>query len=195
MPGILATPPTTPKERTPVRRVWLAAPLLVGAVVSLTLGVLARSVAALRPPAPTYHLFFSDVLHFKVWLSTAALALGLGQVVTASRIYGVLRAHRQGRVYQVVHRWSGWLAIGLTLPVAYHCLFLLGVHAIDARILTHAALGCFFYGVFAGKLILVHGRRYPGWALPIAGSLLFTALLGLWLASALWFFSIYGVAR
>jgi hypothetical protein len=49
--------------------------------------------------------------------------------------------------------------------------------------------------VFAGKLILVHRRGYPGWALPITRSLLFTVLLGLWLTSSLWFFSTYGVGR
>jgi Family of unknown function (DUF6529) len=33
----------------------------------------------------------------------------------------------------------------------------------------------------------------PGWALPIAGGLLFATLLGLWQTSALWFFSTFGV--
>jgi hypothetical protein len=173
----------------------LAAPLLTGAVVALTLGLLVRHITTARPPARTYHLFYSDVIHFKVWLATAVMVLGLGQLVTASRIYELVRFPPLDHVYQVVHRWSGWLAIALTLPIAYHCLFLLGVNPIDARILVHAALGCFFYGVFAGKLVLVHGRGYPGWALPIAGSPLFTILLGLWLTSALWFFSTYRVAR
>ena len=29
----------------------------------------------------------------------------------------------------------------------------------------------------------------PGWALPVAGGLVFSLLVGLWLTSALWFFT------
>lgn len=36
--------------------------------------------------------------------------------------------------------------------------------------------------------------RLPGWALPVVGGLLFSILLGLWITSAAWFFSISGVA-
>jgi hypothetical protein len=92
----------------------MAAPLLSGAVVSLTLGLLVRHFEGARPPAPTYHLFFSDVIRCKVWLATAALVLGLGQVVTASRSYELVRFPPPGHVYQLVHRWSGWLAIVVT---------------------------------------------------------------------------------
>lgn len=174
---------------------WLLAPLVACAFVSLMLGFLVRTFAASPSLAPTVHFIFSDVIHFKVWLATAALALGVGQVLTAARIFGLMRFPPKTSFFQVVHRSSGWLAIGLTLPVAYYCLFLLGVDPIDGRILLHATLGCFFYGVFVGKVILVHGKRYPGWALPVAGSLLFTVLLGLWVTSALWFLSIHGIAR
>lgn len=190
-----APPSTMAPVRPPRHPAWLAAPLVVCAFVSLTLGLLVRAFAASPSLAPTYSFIFSDVIHFKVWLATAAMALGLGQVLTAARIFGLVRFPPATSLFQMVHRSSGWLAIGLTLPVAYYCLFLLGVNPIDGRILLHATLGCVFYGVFVGKLLLVHGRRYPGWALPIAGSLLFTILLGLWLTSALWFLSIHGIAR
>ena len=33
----------------------------------------------------------------------------------------------------------------------------------------------------------------PGWALPVFGGLVFTALVGLWLTSSLWFFTTVGV--
>lgn len=189
-------PPSPATATRPSRHpAWLAVPLIACAVVALSLGLLVRAFSASPDLAPTFHFVFSDVIHFKVWLATAALALGVGQVVTAARIFGVVRFPPGTTLFQVIHRSSGWLAIGLTLPVAYYCLFLLGVNPIDARIVAHAALGCFFYGVFVGKLVLVNGKRYPGWALPIAGSLLFTVLLGLWLTSALWFLSIHGVAR
>jgi hypothetical protein len=37
---------------------------------------------------PFFRLFFSDPLHMKAWLTTAALLLGLDQLLTAARIYG-----------------------------------------------------------------------------------------------------------
>jgi Family of unknown function (DUF6529) len=100
-----------------------------------------------------------------------------------------------GRFYNLVHRWSGRTAIALTLPVAYHCIFLLGldIHTMDTRVLIHALLGCSIYGTFICKVLFVRSTRFPSWALPIAGGLLFTIILGLWLTSALWFFTSHGV--
>jgi Family of unknown function (DUF6529) len=46
---------------------------------------------------------------------------------TAARLYDLLRFPPKGRFYHRVRRWSGRVAILLTLPVAYHCVFLLGV--------------------------------------------------------------------
>ena len=34
----------------------------------------------------------------------------------------------------------------------------------------------------------------PGWALPLAGGLVFAALVGIWLTSSLWFFTSSGQA-
>jgi hypothetical protein len=33
----------------------------------------------------------------------------------------------------------------------------------------------------------------PGWALPLAGGLAFSAVVGLWMTSSLWFFTTVGV--
>ena len=76
----------------------------------------------------------------------------------------------------------------LSLPVAYHCVFVLGFQEASARTLAHSLLGCFFYGAFAAKVVVVRSKRLPGWTLPLAGGLLFTALIALWLTSSLWFF-------
>ena len=64
----------------------------------------------------------------------------------------------------------------------------------SARTFIHSVAGCAFYGAFAAKVVFVHTKRLPGWALPVAGGLLFSILLGLWITSAAWFFSISGVA-
>lgn len=162
-------------------RVWLAVPLVVFALISLDVGVIASRTTPVAY-TPTF-------LPLKVGLATAALALGCFQMVTAARIYELLRFPPKGRVYHVVHRWSGRLAILLTLPVAYHCIFLLGFGTYDTRVYIHSLLGSALYGAFVTKVLLVRSTRFPGWALPIAGGILFAILLGLWLTSALWFFT------
>ena len=99
----------------------------------------------------------------KVWLTTAAVILAVLQVITATRIYEKLRFPPEGRFYNFMHRTTGFLAIGLSLPVAYHCIFLLGYASIsDTRTLIHAILGTFVYGVFVAKIFVV--------ALPVASA-------------------------
>src|SRR5881296_445116 len=105
---------------------------------------------------------------------------------TTPRLY-----HASARVssYHAVHRWSGRTAILLTLPVAYPCVFLLGFGTHSPRVLIHSLLGSALYGAVAAKVLIVRSTRFAPWVLPVAGSLLFSILLGLWLTSALWFFT------
>ena len=49
--------------------------------------------------------------------------------------------------------------------------------------------GCFFYGALTAKVLLVHGRRLPGWALPAAGGMLAIIVGVLWYNSALWYYN------
>jgi hypothetical protein len=78
----------------------------------------------------------------------------------------------------------------LLLPVAYHCIVvLLGFETTSLRVAIHSVLGSAFYGAFLVKVILVRSRGLPGWALPVAGGLLFAILAGLWLTSSLYLFS------
>ena len=39
----------------------------------------------------------------------------------------------------------------------------------------------------------MHNRRIPGWALPVAGGLLLTAVVLLWWTGAKWFFGVEGI--
>jgi hypothetical protein len=174
--------------------VWLGALLIVFALVSLTVGEVARHHQASAYPSSWYRLFFSDPLHLKVWSATAAMAFGLVQLVSAARIYRLLRVPPEGRFYSVLHRWSGRIAVLLTLPVAYHCIFLLGYGTYSTRVEIHSFLGSIFYGAVVCKVLVVRGgSRFAGWTLPVVGGTLFTILLGLWLTSALWFFRTFGV--
>jgi uncharacterized membrane protein HdeD (DUF308 family) len=89
-----------------------------------------------------------------------------------------------------VHRAVGIVALLVSLPIAYHCAFAYGVQTnIDARVAVHSLAGCFLYGAFAAKLVIVRSRRLPGWTLPLAGGTLVTLVAVLWYSSALWYFN------
>jgi hypothetical protein len=178
--------------QSPTRRSagWLLVPLVVFALVSLTAGLLASG----KPSAGGYFdLIFSDPIHMKVWLASAAVVLALGQLFTAAWIYRKLPWSKPAWV-NPVHRWSGRLAFVCTLPVAYHCIFKLGYQGATTRVMWHSLLGCAFFGAFGAKVTIVRLKRFPTPVLPIAGGLLFAVLVGVWWTSARWFFEQVGVS-
>ena len=181
---------STPQgKRSPV---WLLAPLLAFAFAALVAGLLAKANTD-APPTGYFDLIFSDTIHMKAWLASAAVALGLVQLFTAAWIYRRLPWSKPAWV-NPVHRWSGRLAFVVTLPIAYHCIFKLGFESGSDRVLWHSLLGSAFYGAFAAKVTIVRLKRFPGPTLPIAGGLLFAVLLGVWYTSAVWFFRLVGIS-
>jgi hypothetical protein len=134
---------------------------------------------------------FSTTIAAKAWFATAAVALAIVQVSTGARIFGKLEhlIPLPGNVVATIHRWSGRLAILCTIPVAFHCIFILGFRSTDTRVLIHSIIGSFVYGVIVVKLLMVHSRKYPGWALPVAGGTLFAVLVTMWVTSAGWYFT------
>src|SRR4030095_10299700 len=177
------------KESSGANPAWLAVPLMVFALITVTVGLVARQTVRESYATPFFHPFFTDTLQMKAWLVTAAVVLACGQLLTAARIYELLRFPPKGRLYHPVPRWSGRVAILLTFPVAYHCVFLLGFETHSPRILIHSLLGSALYGAVVAKVLIVRSTRFAPWVLPVAGGLLFSILLGLWLTSALWFFT------
>jgi hypothetical protein len=156
----------------------------LGAAVALTLGVYGN----VHDPSQrlSITLFFASTIAMKVWLASVALAFAVVQVSTALWVYGKLPWKAPPWAADL-HRISGRLAFVISLPVAYHCLWSLGFQDTDARVLAHSLLGCTFYGAFAAKVTIVRSRGLPGIALPLAGGLVFSVLVAVWLTSALWF--------
>jgi hypothetical protein len=159
-------------------------PLLVGAAVSIELGVFAKVHEA--QPISFDVAGFSGPASMKAWLATVAAVLALTQVLSA-----VVMGAGSGspkRALRVVHVWTGRLAVLVTVPVAVHCLYSLGFDARNARVLLHSVLGCFLYGVFVTKMLLLTRESVPKWAVPVAGGILLATFAGIWATSSLWFF-------
>jgi len=120
------------------------------------------------------------------------LALAVVQVLLALWMYRKLPlADRPPRPVPLAHRVGGYAAFALTVPIAVHCLIAYGVQLTSPRVAVHSVAGCFFYGAFTAKVLLVHSRRLPGWALPAAGGTLAVIVGVLWYTSALWYYNGY----
>jgi hypothetical protein len=170
--------------------------LLLAAGVSAALGVLGRARPSSYPQFLTFG--FSDVATFKTWLATVVLALAAAQLLSALGLYGHLTGLRAVPGWlPVAHRLCGAAAFTLSLPVAAYCLYGFGFAPapLSARTLVHSVAGCAFSGALAGKILLVHTKRLPGWALPVAGAALLTAVVLIWVTSALWWFQLARVHR
>ena len=159
----------------------------LGALVALSLGIYGNVHDPASDLAIT--LGFKDTITMKVWLASIGVLFALEQLVSALWMYGRLPLGDAPEWIGGAHRISGRLAFLLSLPVAYHCLYQLAFQHSSARVLAHSLLGCAFYGAFATKVTIVRSRGLPGIALPVAGGVLFTLLIAVWLTSGLWFIS------
>lgn len=184
---------------------WIASAFLAGAALAIAIGVYGQ----VHDPTGKriFSLIFTSTLTMKVWFATAAAALAILQLTTSLRFFEVIHWPRVAPAWLVpVHRWSGVIAILLTLPVAYHCLWALGFSDLTTRRLVHSLAGCAFYGAFLAKMLLLRTERpwpfaasavapgfWPGWVFAIAGGLTFSSLVALWFTSSLWFFTTIGL--
>jgi hypothetical protein len=169
----------------------------VGSLLAVGLGVYGRMH---EPASVALNIAgFSSGLAAKAWLASGAFLLALVQLWSATALYG-----RVGRRWREaggapgwvagLHRWSGRAAVLLTVPVAVHCLYALGFQDGTLRVLLHSLAGCFLYGVFVTKMLVLQRPRSPRWSLPLLGGVLFTALTAVWLTSSVWFFSTSGLS-
>lgn len=180
-------PPSGPAHRAPGPARYLV-PALVAAAVAVGLGVYGK---VHDPSGTAFNLAgFSSTGAVKSWLASTAFFFALVQLVSAFMVYGKLPGPRWA---SALHRWSGRIAFLVAVPVAVHCLYALGYQTYETRVMWHSALGCFFFGAFSAKMLLLRSQRLPGWLLPLVGGLVFTVLTLIWLTSALWFFRTFGV--
>ncbi len=178
--------PTAPRTDSSAPR--LLGVFLWGAAASVALGVYAQT------HTPTgekpYTLFFSDTIQLKVWFATAAFVLACLQIFLAMRLYGKLRWPKETPAWLGdAHRLSGTVALVLSLPVAYHCLWSLGYQSTTTRVVVHSIVGCVFYGAFVAKVLAVRMSGLPGWTLPVVGGVVFASLVAIFLTSSVWFFT------
>lgn len=163
----------------------------LGAMVAVALGVFGR---VHEPQFFSINVAgFSSGTAVKSWLGTLAVLLALFQLFSAFVMYRLTPGGRAPAWIAAAHVWSGRLAVLATVPVAVHCLYALGFADTDSRVLFHSLFGCFFYGVFVTKMILLTRGGLRSWVLPIAGGLVFFGLVYVWLTSALWFFQTSGL--
>src|SRR5712692_3854571 len=168
---------TAPAAGTAIRPRWrFALAIAFGAAVALSLGIYGRVHDPTGRSLVT--LFFTQTITLKVWFATVAVVLALFQGVSALRIYGKLGKRTGPRWLRPAHRISGTAAFLFTIPVAYHCLWALGYQwNSGTRVLVHGTAGCFFFGALAAKVLVVRTKRMPGWALPVLGGAVFSALV------------------
>ncbi|MGH8938517.1 MAG: DUF6529 family protein, partial [Actinomycetes bacterium] len=126
-----------------------------GAAVSVVLGVYGRVHDPTFEPITTFGL--GSMIEMKVWFAIAVGVLALGQLVGALWMYGKLGITAPSWL-STGHRLSGALAVLVSLPVAYHCLWSLGFQTTDTRVLLHSLVGCIVYGAFVAKVIAVRSH-------------------------------------
>jgi hypothetical protein len=171
-----------------------------GAVVAVLVGVFGR----IHDPtlAGTTTLGYQTVLEMKTAVSLVIAPLIVVQLFGALWMYGKLGSRAPSWVGPA-HRATGAVTLALSLFVAYHCLWSLGLEVgtlpdgepVSTRSLVHGLLGCAVMGAIVVKIVAVRSRRAPGWFLPVAGGLLFSLLMLVLLTSAVWYIGERGMPR
>jgi Family of unknown function (DUF6529) len=169
----------------------LAGISLLAAGVAVALYVVGR-VHQVNPASSLFGQQYGAVVALKAVLATVALGLAVLQVLLAVWMYRKLPlAGSPPRPVPLAHRVVGFGLFALTLPIAVHCLIAYGVQLTSLRVAVHSLAGCFFYGAFVAKVVLVQTRRLSGWVLPAAGGTLAVVVAVLWYTSALWYYNGY----
>jgi hypothetical protein len=176
-------------QKAPIARIAVIGLLSAGVIVALYV------VGRVHTVNPAFSLFgrrYLAAVSLKAVLATVALGVAFVQVLLALWMYRKLPlAGRPPRAVRPAHRVLGVGLFALTIPIALHCLIAYGVQLTSARVAVHSLAGCFLYGAFVAKVLLVHTRRLPAWVLPVAGGTLAVTVAVVWYSSALWYYNGY----
>jgi Family of unknown function (DUF6529) len=180
---------SAPGRRTAALR--LAGIGLLAAGVAVALYVAGR-VHTVNPAVSLFGRQYAAAIALKSLLATVVLGLAVLQVLLALWMYRKLPlADSPPRPVRITHRAAGFVLLALTLPIAAHCLIAYGVQLTSTRVAVHSLAGCFFYGAFAAKVLLVQTRRIPRWVLPAAGGTLAIVVAVPRYSSAPWYYDGY----
>jgi hypothetical protein len=179
--------PETPSRRSAALRLTGIGVLAAAVVVAL---IVFGRVHAVSSAFSLFGRQYLAAVTLKALLATVVLGAAALQVVLALWIYRKLPlAGSAPRPVRLGHRVVGFVLFALTVPIALHCLIAYGVQFTSVRVAVHSLAGCFFYGAFVAKVLLVQTRRLPGWVLPVAGGTLAVVVVVLWYSSALWYYN------
>ena len=171
----------------PAGRLALAAGIALVVVLALV------AIGRVHTPVDTMGLFGRHgvaEIALKALLATVVLVLALAQLTSALWMYRRLPGLGRARPpVRMLHRVGGATLFLLSLPVAVHCILAYGVQLNGLRVAVHSLAGCFFYGAFAAKVLVMRSRGLPGWALPLAGGSLVTLVVVIWYSGALWYYA------
>jgi hypothetical protein len=162
-------------------------PVLIGALITVAMGVYGANhrgksiVLGVRG--------FENLSEVKSWLAVVAAIFALVQLGSALVMYGKIKAIAPPSWIGRLHRWSGRAAFFVAVPIGVFCLYGIGFQSHTPRVLIHSLLGCFFFGAFTVKMLVLTKRGLPGLVLPVVGGLVLTALVGVIATSAAWWFA------
>jgi hypothetical protein len=176
-------------QKPSLARIAVIGLLSAGVVVAL---YVAGRVHTVNPAVSLFGSRYLAARSLKAVLASVALGMAVVQVLLAVWMYRKLPlVGMPPRAVRPAHRVLGYGLFALTIPIALHCLIAYGVQLTPARVAVHSLAGCFLYGAFAAKVLLVHTRRLPRWVLPVAGGMLAVTVAVLWYSSALWYYNGY----
>jgi hypothetical protein len=170
---------------TAVKNTRVLVPILIGALVSVALGVYGANH---KGRSIVFGISgFENLARAKTWMAVIALFFALVQVASALVMYGRITAISSPPWIGTLHRWSGRLAFFLAVPIGVFCLYGIGFLHFDTRVLLHSLFGCVFFGVFTIKMLVLTKPGLSGWILPVVGGTVFAVLVVAVLTSAGWF--------
>lgn len=168
---------------------WLALPILIGALVSLALGIYGKNHKGQSVVA--FVNGFEKLVNVKSWLAMIVLAGLLVQLFSALTMWGKIKNFNPPWI-GTVHRWSGRIAFFTAVVIGVYCLYGVGFQTFSVQATVHSTLGCLFFGVFVIKMLVLTKSGLKGWILPVVGGVCFAVLALVVASSAIWYF-IFGI--